>query len=589
MKPAAAGLSASERKAREEEMAAKRQKKEAEKQRILAQAEADRRARLEPAVPIAAPAVPVVIAPPTSMPMSSVRLQLRCPQWSRNVIFTQFQSNNTLGDVRRALREDLVHTTAGTQDISLAEAQVPQEEGIILAEQVPPRRKFVTPEDMQITLHAAGLCPSGTLLVDAAPIKVALPEPPAPPAPPIAEAAPESEDGSGAADGPQDDGEDGADDDGAGDDDYGNGDDDDDDDSDPFAGKGFGKGGFGKGNPFAGNGFGKGGFGKGGFGKGGTGSGSFGGMWGGFPEEGGQVLGQTPSAPAFPSTGGQSTGATSTPEEIQAARQARLAALERRMEGQAKEEAQRRAEAAEKEASHGGALPMPSQETGRIKGQLGTGPNKAERAKEREAILRQLEEDRVRYEERHVAASAVQNEAKASSTSSSSAAVRLQIRCASSGQTVTLGSSFTPSSTLLSVRDFAAQELNLLPGEGVVGPVISLAFPPRTEFTELAQLQSTLQDLGLTPSATLLIKGICAEGVEIPRVPVEVHEETSPPLPERSLEEISKCPRGCTMTTMRVEEEMWCDKCSKALPTSSTAWYCSSCDYIQCSGCEPAA
>ena len=35
---AAAGLSASERKAREEEMAAKRQKKEAEKQRILAQA-----------------------------------------------------------------------------------------------------------------------------------------------------------------------------------------------------------------------------------------------------------------------------------------------------------------------------------------------------------------------------------------------------------------------------------------------------------------------------------------------------------------------------------------------------------------------
>ncbi|CAK9059907.1 Uncharacterized protein SCF082_LOCUS31656, partial [Durusdinium trenchii] len=39
MKPSSgtAGLSASERKAREEEMAAKRQKKEAEKQRILAQ------------------------------------------------------------------------------------------------------------------------------------------------------------------------------------------------------------------------------------------------------------------------------------------------------------------------------------------------------------------------------------------------------------------------------------------------------------------------------------------------------------------------------------------------------------------------
>ena len=33
-------------------------------------------------------------------------------------------------------------------------------------------------QDMEITLAAAGLCPSGTLLVDAAPLKVDVPEPP---------------------------------------------------------------------------------------------------------------------------------------------------------------------------------------------------------------------------------------------------------------------------------------------------------------------------------------------------------------------------------------------------------------------------
>ena len=35
---------------------------------------------------------------------------------------------------------------------------------------------------------------------------------------------------------------------------------------------------------------------------------------------------------------------------------------------------------------------MPSDESGRVKGQLGSGPNKAERAREREAILRQMED-----------------------------------------------------------------------------------------------------------------------------------------------------------------------------------------------------
>lgn len=555
-------------------MAAKRQKKEAERQRILAQAEADRRARMEPAVPVLA----VPPAPSASSAVaanSSVRLQLRCPQWSRNVIFTAFQSNNTLGDVRRALREDLVRGVAGTgdgrmQDTALAEAQVPQEEAIVLAEQVPPRRKFLTAEDMQMTLQAAGLCPSGTLLVDAAPIKVA-PPPPPPPDPAAMEIAASEDDIEPAEpDAPAE--PDDADDDGDGDDDGGDNDyDDDDDDSDPWS-KGFGKGGLPKG------------FGKG-FGKGGTGSGSFGGKWGPgpmFPDDGGQVLG-APSTPSFPTTGGQSTGATSTPEEQKAAREARLAALERRMGGQAKEDS-RPSEAAEK-ASSAGSMVMPSQETGRIKGQLGTGPNKAERAREREAILKQLEEDRMRYEERHVAASAVQNEA-AKTSSSSSAQVRLQIRCASSGRAVTLGSSFTPTDTLLTVRDFAAKELKLLPGEGLEGPEMSLAFPPRTVFNEIAMLQSSLKDLGLTPSATLLIKGVSAEAEPSEPVGAVPGVETMQEEPRCEAPPSAPCPRNHPMVCVPIEEEMWCDRCSKALPIGSTAWNCHECDYIQCQGCE---
>lgn len=584
MKPSAAGLSASERKAREEEMAAKRQKKEAERQRILAQAEADRRARMEPAVPVLAPPAPPAPAA-SAAANSNVRLQLRCPQWSRNVIFTAFQSNNTLGDVRRALREDLVRGVAGTgdgrmQDTTLADAQVPQEEAIVLAEQVPPRRKFLTAEDMQMTLQAAGLCPSGTLLVDAAPIKVAPPPRPPPPDPtdPAAMEIPSEDDVLEPAE-PDAPAPDDGDDDSNGDD----GNDDTDDGSDIFS-DGFGNGALPKG-------FGKGGlpkgFGKGGFGKGGTGSGSFGGKWGPgpmFPDDGGQVLG-APSAPSFPTSGGQSTGATSTPEEQKAAREARLAALERRMGGPANQDS-RPAEAAEK-ASSAGPMVMPSQETGRIKGQLGTGPNKAERAREREAILKQLEEDRMRYEERHVAASAVQNEA-AKASSSSSAQVRLQIRCASSGRAVTLGSSFTPTDTLLTIRDFAAKELKLLPGEGLEGPEMSLAFPPRTVFNEIAQLRSSLKDLGLTPSATLLIKGVSAEAPAAPvEAPVEEPGEVPGAVeePEAVEQAAAPCPRNHPMVCVPIEEEMWCDRCSKALPIGSTAWNCHACDYIQCQGC----
>ncbi|CAE7884374.1 rab1D [Symbiodinium microadriaticum] len=67
-------------------------------------------------------------------------------------------------------------------------------------------------------------------------------------------------------------------------------------------------------------------------------------------------------------------------------------------------------------------------------------------------------------------------------------------------------SSFDPDDLLISVRAFATKELQLLPGEGASGPEMSLAFPPRTAFTSDDQLRSSLAELGLTPSATLLIK-----------------------------------------------------------------------------------
>eukprot|EP00439_Symbiodinium_sp_Y106_P087028 s532_g38.t1 len=133
-----------------------------------------------------------------------------------------------------------------------------------------------------------------------------------------------------------------------------------------------------------------------------------------------------------------------------------------------------------------------------------------------------MEEDRQRYQERHVAPTAVaaQGETKAAPSSSSTpSSVRLQIRCATSGRVVT-SSSFDPDDLLISVRAFATKELELLPGEGASGPELSLAFPPRTAFTSDDQLRSSLAELGLTPSATLLIKGISA--VPAPAEPAEL-------------------------------------------------------------------
>ncbi|OLP99685.1 hypothetical protein AK812_SmicGene17740 [Symbiodinium microadriaticum] len=362
MKPtaASAGLSAAERKAREAEMTAKRQKKESMRKQIVGP---------EWPAPEATPA-PQPLVPPRAAAAAAprrVRLQLLCPQWGRNIVFTCFESTNTLGELRSALRQDLVNGLSGMrdgrqQDVATAEAQ---EASIVFAEQ-----------DMQMTLADASLCPSGTLLVDAAPIKVpAQPEPveedPQPPQPYHPD-----EDSDGRHSDP-DDGDSGDD------DDYG-GDDDDDDDAPPGSGSGTFAGGFG------------GGLGRGNMGGFGAAQWRFGptGLGPAMPEQGsGQALGGGGGG-TMPDGPGQTVG-TASPEELRAAREDKPASSD---------------------AASAGLAP-PAQESGRIKGQLGTGASKAARAKEREAILQQMEEDRQRYQERHVAPSAVaaQGEAKVTS------------------------------------------------------------------------------------------------------------------------------------------------------------------------------
>jgi len=216
-------------------------------------------------------------------------------------------------------------------------------------------------------------------------------------------------------------------------------------------------------------------------------------------------------------------------------------------------------------------------------------------AREREAIMQQMEEDRQRYEERHVASGAVEAQLQAAAvaqatSSQATGLVRLQIRCASSGRAV-VTTDFKAEDQLSSVRDFAVKELELLPGDDVHGPELSLAFPPRTTFAT-EQLSSSLSALGLAPSATLLIKGLPDDrpdpAEQTPPEPAdEVPADTS--MSGAGPAESPCCPRGHAMAALVMEEEMWCDKCGQGLAVGASAWNCQACDYIECQGCSQTA
>lgn len=627
-----AGLHSAERKAREEDLAAKRQRKEEEKQRILAQAEDDRKSREEEASRFSEVA-PVLAqqqshtAQAKPLP-SSVRLQLRCPQWNRNIVLSSLSPQSTIGEVRKKLREELLHGLS-ENGTAASEALVPKEEAIVLAESVPPRRKFVTAEDMQITLASAGLCPSSMLLVDAAPI--------------VAES-PFLEPSSGSAGHPEaliqdQQGEEvhdhGHDENGDDDDDQ---DEDDVDDSDDMDANQFGIKGKGRGKA--------------------TGSGTFGrgsgwsarpavvpgGIRAGNTRPGGSRPGVSSSAPRIGAGGqilgnGPAPGAGSTSEEQQLARAARLMALERRAAAVSEPQAEalvarpagtqpslssapdptprssspaKLSESADKKdaeqkdilqqvaeeraARTGKTLSQPSKPTvpaedpGRIKGQLGGSSSKAERARERAAILQQMEEDRSRYQEMHVAEKSIAAHVAANTQPMSSMAaglVRLQVRCASSGRSVTT-TEFTGSDLLISVRDFAAKELGLIPGSGTDGPELSLAFPPRTAFTSHEQIHASLESLGLAPSAGLIIKGLAAcpapsdsANGDLQQAPSDADETVHQGSPDVA----PCCPIGHAMTQHEPSEDIWCDRCQKSLSPGSSAFNCAHCDYIECRTC----
>lgn len=612
-----------ERKARAEELAAKQRKKEAERLLILQQAEADRRERLglsSSAPSRSAPAAPSApAAGAASSAPQSVRLQVRCPHWSRTMVFTALSPSDTLGDLRRCVHEELVRgvTTAGDGSrLPSADAQaarVPDQSTIVLVETVPPRRKFVSAEDMQATLQAAGLCPSSALLAEAAPLEPLAPEVPEP-QPAAANNAGEA--GAGRhRDQDEEEGRRGAEareepssqeDDDNDDHDEEDEDDEEDDIHQTYRRPSGGRNAvhFGAARP------------------GGMYGGSFGANW----RFGNRPSAPRPDGPRIGAGGqilsGPPQGAPANSEEQRAAREARLAALERRAgpaqeqpvataapaapaapappsatsgaapagyvpEGKKRKEAEKeeilrriadeRADWASRHAPAAGsgatdatstvaggaqasgseeaakrnaaveatkrrlenptpATPapapvLPSQDDARVRGQMGGGTNKAQRAKEREAIMRQMEEDRRSWQERQ---GAVSNEAVVAATAASPAtsasagtgAVRLQVRCAVSGRTAST-SAFTAETALGAVRDWAAAELGVAAASV---ESLALTFPPRTAFCLPEQAGSSLGALGLCPSATLLMKSTA------PPAPVE-EEQSAPLLPAEQVEE----------------------------------------------------
>eukprot|EP00927_Polykrikos_kofoidii_P086999 TRINITY_DN9914_c0_g1_i1.p1 TRINITY_DN9914_c0_g1~~TRINITY_DN9914_c0_g1_i1.p1 ORF type:complete len:753 (-),score=132.11 TRINITY_DN9914_c0_g1_i1:56-2314(-) len=669
------GIGHAERKARQEEADAKRQRRDEEKRRILQQFEADRRSRengpqtcgggtadgdtsaaVLSSPPSTSTSTAATVTPTKPEPPRSVRLQLRCPQWGRNVIFTCFAPHNVLADVRRCLREELVSGLVGTGDGQIdaeaatsANARVPEEEDIILVESVPPRRRFVRKEDLQMTLHQAGLCPSATLLVDAAPR-----EPPAARANP-AEAAPSSVhppttqleqtgDGPGSRRGDDSDasGDNPKSRRGSDDDDESEHDDDDDEDS---GGRGIGRG-------------------RGSWQQPNTGSGTFGGSggrprgqgaqprfgrggsmpWGssGVDLGSGQVLGSASgsstavgSTPVASANIGHNTGhdasagtnASTDQNAAREAREARLAALERRGMGALANVAAATpvapsivavtaANEGSRVAPNAAQKPLlPSADPNRVRGQMGSTAGKQARVEEREAILRELETDRLRYQERHITATETAAAIAATNPGTAIAAtsVRLQIRCATTGRVVST-STFGATGKLSAVRDYAATELGLRRDA-----ILSLAFPPHTEFSSPEQLEASLGDLGLAPTATLLMKSAAKESADVStgetttESPAATTVSASAALGAPAAESLvghnlassdgpnsasadasvipvaacQKCPRGHDMDNLDIAAESWCDRCGESIvPGGDLAGFiCRPCDFIECGTC----
>lgn len=259
----------------------------------------------------------------------------------------------------------------------------------------------------------------------------------------------------------------------------------------------------------------------------------------------------------------QPASTASSAEQQRAARDARLAALERRGMGAP-------SAAAPKAAGETAGLARSSAEP---KGQMGDGQTKDDRARERQAILARLKDD----EEDQL----IRRPARIEATSTQAAktetgGVRLQIRCPVSKR-IHLAAGFAEASLLGEVLASAAAEL------AVEEPYLVLGYPPFSQFT-VDDCKKTLKELGLCPSATLLIKSAVAV-VEAPgddvaaAVPQAAAADDSAPA-------VRPCPKGHAMTRLPAPAGGWCDMCDKTPAEGSEAFQCKQCDFIVCQECS---
>jgi len=149
---------------------------------------------------------------------------------------------------------------------------------------------------------------------------------------------------------------------------------------------------------------------------------------------------------------------------------------------------------------------------------MGSTDGRRQREMERVRILQSLDEDRQSFMDRKTPAKSAagpkpsqeSNSAAAAvdrkfvSSSSTQDTVRLTVRCAHSGQSV-VTTAFAPVATLADVRDFAASQLC---GRWENSQQMDLVIPflRRTISAASTDMQSSLEDMGLCPSATLLLQ-----------------------------------------------------------------------------------
>jgi len=246
-----------------------------------------------------------------------------------------------------------------------------------------------------------------------------------------------------------------------------------------------------------------------------------------------------------------------------AARDARLAALERRGLAAAPSAPAPKA---------GSGTPSLARSSADPKGTMygSDGQSKAERNSERQAILQRMQEDKEDNEIRRPLGHASTSTPAAHAETSG---VRLQIRCPVSKR-VHIAVGFGEASLLGEVLASASAELD------IADPVLSLGYPPWTEFTgdDCAQ---TLKKLGLCPSATLLIKSaaVVAEATGDD----DAAAITQAAVADDSAPSTRTCPKGHAMTKL-TRAGGWCDKCDKE--DLSEAFECKQCDFMLCPECS---